>query len=454
MKRFAALLDGLILTPARNGKLRLMQDYFAHTPDPERGWALAALTGALSFHHAKSSTIRALAVERVDPALFDWSYDFVGDLAETVSLVWPARPGVNFQPALTDVVAELGAASRASVPGLIERWFDGLDPAGRYALIKLLTGNLRVGVSARLAKAALAEWSGEAIEDIEDVWPSLTPPYGPLFDWLEGRAEKPVAAMRGAFRTPMLSHPLEEGDLADMAPGDWRAEWKWDGIRVQLVAGGGVRRLYSRTGDDIGPAFPDVLESMDFDAVLDGELLVAREGGIAAFNDLQQRLNRKKVTPAMLRDYPAFVRLYDILAEGEHDLRGLGFDERRARLAAWFDRARPPRMDVSPLVPFADWGHLAALRADSAASASEGLMLKRCDSPYVAGRPKGLWYKWKRGPLTVDTVMMYAQRGHGKRSSYYSDYTFGAWRGGELVPVGKAYFGFTDEEMRQLDKWV
>jgi DNA ligase-1 len=213
--------------------------------------------------------------------------------------------------------------------------------------------------------------------------------------------------------------------------------------RVQLAAAPGSRRLFSRSGDDIGAAFPDLLEAADFHAVLDGELLVARDGEVAPFNDLQQRLNRTKVTAKMLARYPAHLRLYDILFEGGEDLRALPFDARRKRLDDWYGKARPARMDLSPLLDFASWGELAALREEARKRGIEGLMLKRADSAYVAGRPKGPWFKWKRDALTLDTVLMYAQRGHGKRSSFYSDYTFGAWRPGEdgapeLVPVGKA----------------
>jgi DNA ligase-1 len=214
------------------------------------------------------------------------------------------------------------------------------------------------------------------------------------------------------------------------------------------------RRIYSRSGDEVTRVFPDIAESMGFDAVLDGEMLVLRGDAVMPFNDLQQRLNRKSVTRKMLAQYPAHVRLYDILAEEGEDLRRLGFEMRRARLEAWYDRVRPAGMDLSPLVPFADWPDLAALRDGARANGIEGLMLKRADSPYVPGRPKGPWFKWKRGALTADCVLMYAQRGHGKRSSLYSDYTFGAWRGAELVPVGKAYSGFTDEELLLLDRWV
>jgi DNA ligase-1 len=322
-----------------------------------------------------------------------------------------------------------------------------------------LTGALRVGVSARLAKTALAEWSGLPLSEIEEVWHGLTPPYLPLFAWLTGKEPRPEAGAAPVFRPLMLSHQIEDKELAAIAPQEFVAEWKWDGIRVQAAHQGGERRLFSRTGDDISGAFPDVVAHLPEGVVLDGELLVMRGTAVAPFSDLQQRLNRKSVTEAMLKSHPAHIRLYDMLIEGEEDLRALPFIERRARLEAWHKAKSPPRTDVSPIIAFASVAELEALWGAARETGIEGLMLKRRDSPYIAGRPKGHWYKWKRAPLTFDAVLMYAQRGSGKRSSYYSDYTFGAWRDGangepELVPVGKSYFGFTDEELRQLDAFV
>jgi DNA ligase 1 len=454
MEAFAELLDGLVFTPSRSGKLRLMVDFFATVGDPDRGWALAALTGDLAFREAKPQQIRALAAARVDPELLGWSYDFVGDLAETVSLIWPTKPGANSVPELSEIVDGLMTAGRGDVGVLLESWLDALDATGRWALLKLVTGGLRVGVSARLAKVALAALGEVEVEAIEEIWHGIDPPYADLFAWLAGEGARPEIGDRPSFHPLMLANPLEIEDLPKLDPLQYRAEWKWDGIRVQLVGRSGERRLYSRSGDDIGQGFPDITALIAEEVVLDGELLVLRDGEVASFNDLQQRLNRKLVTPAMLRDFPAWVRLYDILEHRGEDLRGLPFVERRSRLETWFAAAPRPRFDLSPLIPFTEWSELESLREGARERSIEGLMLKRADSIYVAGRPKGPWFKWKRGALTFDTVLMYAQRGHGKRSSFYSDYTFGAWRGDELVPVGKAYSGFTDDELLLLDKWV
>ncbi len=457
MIAFAELLERLVFTPSRNAKVSLLRRYFETEPDPDRGIGLAAVTGELSFTAAKPGLIRDLAAERTDPELFAWSYDYVGDLAETVALMWPATPTAAAPPRLHEVVETLGRAPKAALPGIVAAWLDASDPTVRFALLKLITGGLRVGVSARLAKVALAELSEGRIvpDEIEEVWHGLEPPYESLFAWIEGHGPRPDPADAPVFRPPMLAHPLEDADVAALDPATLRAEWKWDGIRVQLVATPGGKRVYSRGADDISGTFPEIVEAMSFEGVLDGELLVVRDGVVAPFADLQQRLNRKTVGTKLLQDFPVAVRLYDILFDGAEDVRELPFDARRRRLEEWFARVGPARMDLSEMIPFAEISELAALRDNARAAAIEGLMLKRGDAPYVPGRPKGLWWKWKRNPLTIDTVLMYAQRGHGKRSSYYSDYTFGLWRDdGELVPVGKAYFGFTDQELAFLDRWI
>ncbi len=461
MIAFAELLDRLTLSPGRLAKIALLRRFFETETDPDRGLALAALTGGLEFRLAKPGIIRTVAESRVDPVLFGWSHDFVGDLAETVALIWPARPTNRPVPLLADVIADLETTAKAELPDLVAGWLDASETNVRYALLKLITGALRVGASARLAKTALAELSGGrlAADDVEEVWHGLAPPYAGLFAWVEGRGPRPDAAGAPIFRPPMLAQPLEAADLAALDPAAFRAEWKWDGIRVQLVAAAGGTKLFSRGADDISAAFPEIIEALAAQpgllVVLDGELVVEREGVIAPFADLQQRLNRKLPGAKMRTEFPVAVRLYDILFDGEADLRPLGFDRRRACLEAWFARVRPPLMSLSALIPFTTVEQLGALRDGARAASIEGLMLKRADSPYVPGRPKGQWWKWKRNPLSIDAVLMYAQRGSGKRSSFYSDYTFGLWReDGELVPVGKAYSGYTDQELVVIDRWI
>ncbi len=378
--------------------------------------------------------------------------------------------GAAKAPSLSTVIETLSTLGKAGLPAQLARWLDRLDETGRWALLKLVTGGLRIGVSARLAKTAAAALGGKDVQEIELIWPGLAPPYQELFAWLEGRADKPLSRDPAPFRPAMLAHALEDSDLAALDPAEFMAEWKWDGIRVQAAAGrredGAIAaRLYSRTGEDISGSFPDLIAALRIPGAIDGELLIVRDRRVQSFNVLQQRLNRKTLNAKLLAEFPAHLRAYDLLVEGEDDLRERPFAERRARLEAFVGRLDEPRIDLSPLVPFSTWEELAAARKDPAAAgagadadAVEGVMLKRRDARYLPGRPKGPWWKWKRDPYTVDAVLMYAQRGHGKRSSFYSDYTFGVWTNGEdgeeLVPVGKAYFGFTDQELMEIDRYV
>ena len=466
MRAFSQLLDALVYTRSRNAKLKLIGDYLKETPDPDRGYGLAALTGTLDIPAVKGAAIRAIAEERVDPVLLYMSRDYVGDMAETVSLLWPKPQGEppevdDATISITQAIERLRSTTRLDAPRTLATMLDHLDASGRFALLKLATGGLRVGINARLAKQALADAFGLEVEAVEEVWHGLKPPFTELFDWAEGRTGQPTARDVPVFRPFMLAHPLEDTRLS---LDDYAAEWKWDGIRVQLVHAGGETRIYSRTGDDISHSFPDVAQAFATHGALDGELLVRGEaqgmadvhgGAAASFNALQQRLGRKTVSAKMLGQFPAFVRLYDILFDGIEDLRELSWADRRGRLETFAANLEPERFDISQLIDASDFDALADLRMNARDASIEGIMLKRRDSPYVAGRRTGLWYKWKRDPLTADCVLMYAQRGSGKRSSYYSDYTFGCWtEGGELLPVGKAYFGFTDEELKWLDRWV
>jgi DNA ligase-1 len=463
MHAFAALLDSLIYTRSRNAKLMLIADYLVATPDPDRGWAMAALTGDLDLPGVKPAMIRALIESRVDPVLFRMSRDYVGDTAETVALLWP-EPVAPVDPAplsVAQVVDGLMHLSRSDAPAVLAGMLDRCDAEERFALLKMATGALRIGVSARLAKTALANAFGLEVDAVEEVWHGLAPPYESLFAWGTGTGAQPTPADVPVFRPFMLAHGLEDNrvDLADYA-----AEWKWDGIRVQIVHVAGQTRLYSRTGDDVTGSFPEVAAAFSTPGAVDGELLVKGEhqggtledgGGAASFNALQQRLGRKTVSAKMQAEYPAFVRLYDILFDGAEDLRELPWTERRVRLESFVAGLDPERFDLSQVIEAEDFTALEAIRAGARDAAIEGVMLKRRDSTYVGGRRVGLWYKWKRDPLTADCVMMYAQRGSGRRSSFYSDYTFGCWtEQGELLPVGKAYSGITDEELKMLDGFV
>src|SRR3954463_2568524 len=318
MRDFSQLLDALVYTRSRTAKLKLIGDYLTRTPDPDRGYALAALTGELDLPAVKPAAIRAIAEERVDPVLLYMSRDYVGDMAETVSLLWPKAIA---QPAdvddgtlrLSAVVERLASLGGAQAPGALAAMLDHLDASGRFALLKLATGALRIGISARLAQVALADAFGLDVDAVEEVWHGIGPPYLPIFDWAEGRGVQPTAEDVPVFRPFMLAHPLEE---TRVSMEDYAAEWKWDGIRVQLVHAGGETRLYSRTGDEISGSFPDVAEAFRTAGVLDGELRVHGEaqaiadvhgGAAASFNALQQRLGGQNGSHKKMRASSPFL---------------------------------------------------------------------------------------------------------------------------------------------------
>ena len=494
MKAFATLLDRLIYTRSRNAKLALIAAYLRENPDPDRGWAMAALTEVLDFPAVKAAMARALLATRVDEQLARLSRQFVGETAETIALLWPDRLeimrddremnaspelvegrsagpshalrqaqgyGALDHPTLTEAVTALTAATRPTAPTILADLLDRLDSDGRYALMKLALGGMRLGVSARLARQAFADAFGVPVDDVEELWHAVPPPFTALFDWAEGKAPRPDLAATPFFRPFMLAHPLGDDETVDL--GEFVAEWKWDGIRVQIVRAGGETRVYSRGGEEISASFPEIVAAMPIDCALDGELLVRGDaqggqnegGGAASFNALQQRLGRKTVSKKMLAEAPAFVRLYDLLSIGRDDLRPLPWTARRAQLETLIGELPADRFDLSAIIDAPDLAALTAQRATARDAAIEGVMLKRRDAPYVGGRKVGQWYKWKRDPLTADCVMMYAQRGNGRRASFYSDYTFGCWSDdGELLPVGKAYSGFTDDELKMLDRFV
>ena len=458
MKAFAILLDRLSNTPSRLGKLALLKHYLTTTPDPDRGYALAALSEEMPVNIPLRRVITDLSKDKFDPYLFGLSRDYVGDSAETLALIWPNMQSTIEPPRLHEIVDALRPLKGAMLAPVISQWLDQCNTVERWALLKFLSGASRVGVSARLAKTALAEAFNTDLHDIEEMWHGLSAPYQSLFDWLEGRGEKPMSGGQPVFKPLMLSNPLEEPVRDALDISEFAVEWKWDGIRVQWSRSGGVTKLFSRSGDDISGTFPDLIEGQSFEGILDGELLVLQQDTVAPFSDLQQRLNRKAVSAPILKKYPGHVRLYDALQLDGEDVRGLSFIERRKRLEDWFRKSPLRFADLSPVLPIHDKTELLNLWSNIRESGIEGLMLKRKTSPYLQGRQQGHWYKWKRQPLVADCVLLYAQRGAGKRSSFYSDYTFGAWKmegdARVLVPVGKAYSGFTDEELRRIDRFV
>lgn len=406
MRAFAQLLDALSTHHGRNDKLALMLEYFRATPDPDRGWALAALTDGVPVKVPFRRVLADLMAERLDPVLYKLSRDFVGDTAETVSLLWPGDSAGTEPPSLSEIVARLEIGSARAMDTTVAAILDAGDATERWAFLKFIGGALRVGVSSRLAKTALAELGSRDVSEIEEVWHALKAPYLPLFAWLEGRGDRPEATGVPSFRPLMLATPIEQSDWPNLAAADFVAEWKWDGIRVQIAATENGVRIFSRTGEDISGTFPEIATAfIGLDVTVDGELLVQRDGVVRPFNDLQQRLNRKVVSPRLMAEHPAHVRLYDLLILDGEDLRALPFADRRLRLEAWHAGSGPAATDVSELIAFDSFDGLATLHETARAAGIEGLMLKRRASPYFAGRPNpALLAPWITGGGKVEPV--------------------------------------------------
>ena len=454
MREFSQLINQLILTRSRNRKIELLNHYFKNTKNPDRGLALAILTGNFKIKNISISKIKELIKKEVDPELFDLSYDYVGDLAETIALIWPYKQEGTV-PKLNFIIDELESSSSKNITRLIKKYLSIFSQNERWALIKLLSGGLRIGVSTRLTKLSLIHSADIEISEVEQIWHGVVPPYIKLFNWIFEKGTKPKIEVEKVFHPLMLAHPIEKKDFNSLKPTEFLAEWKWDGIRVQLVLFKSKIRIFSRTGDDISHTFPEIQNNENDLVVLDGELLVGNDYIPLKFNKLQQRLNRKKVSKVHLENFPAFVKLYDILFLKNRDLRSLDFSERRKILFEWHNKIKNKFFNLSEIFEFKTWEELTEIKSKKLnKSEHEGLMIKRKNSSYISGRPKGYWYKWKNEPLVVDTIMMYAQRGHGKRSSYYSDFTFGLWDQNNIVPICKAYFGFSNEELEILDKFV
>ena len=453
MNKFSLLLHNLILTPSRNSKINLLKDYFSEL-DINKAYALSILSDQLSFQFIKASKLRELVYEKVDKNLFDFSYDYVGDLAETISLIWPKSVRKKSQ-SLASLIEKIQKLKKNEINLEFSKILDQLSNDERWTLIKICTGGLRIGVSERLVKTAIAEQYNKSLIEIEEIWHGLKFPYDNLFKWLKNESQKPKINFKDLFHPMMLANPLdEEKDFINLNPNDFQAEYKWDGIRIQLMVSSSSISLYSRNGDDISKAFPDIIENTKGEAVIDGELLAGKNFKPSTFNDLQQRLNRKKASIELIKKFPVFIRAYDILFFRGKDLRKLSLVERRKYLEKFCNNYTKNKIDLSAIIKFSNWKDLEKYKNNTLEELNEGVMIKLKKSEYLPGRKKGFWYKWKKNPKYVDAILMYAQRGHGKRSSYYSDYTFGIWKEKELVPIGKAYSGYTDKELLELDKFI
>ncbi len=477
MRRFTRLFMELDRTTRTNEKLAALRRYFAEAPAADAAWALAVLTGRRIRRAVPGARLREWVADRSGYPLWlvEECYDTVGDLAETLALLLPDPETDAEPPALHTIMAEwlapLPGADDSGKRRVVERAWGCMDESERLVFHKLLTGGFRVGVGRKLVTRALAQEVGMEPAILAH---RLTGRWAPTPETYR-RLISPDAELRDAGRPYpfFLAHPLSEGPEAlDGGPKAWMVEWKWDGIRAQLIHRDGERLLWSRGEEVITPAFPEIGEAagaLPSGTVLDGELLAWESTAPLRFAELQRRLGRKRPSPKIRREVPARFLAYDLLeAEGE-DLRGLPQEARRRRLEALFEdlEVRPPDdgpipvtwavglpLGLSPLVEAARWDALAELRTSARELGVEGFMLKHREAEYGVGRPRGAWWKWKVEPLTLDVVLLYAQKGHGRRASLYTDYTFGVWDGEELVPIGKAYSGLTDREIRRVDKWI
>jgi len=467
MKRFAALYQELDRSTATLDKRAALVAYFRDAPPHDAAWALYLLAGGkISSARRKvagTGELRAWVAAASDtaPWLVDASYDQVGDLAETLALLVPEPQRAAPERGLADWIEEvlLPVANRDEVERrevVVAAW-RGLPFDERLVFNKMLTGSLRVGVSQRMVQQALAEMSGVPIARIaQRMLGTWTPSPDFLRDLL---SEQDLPGDRQQPYPFFLASPLEAEPASLGAVDDWLVEWKWDGIRAQLIRRHGEVALWSRGEERLDGRFPEVeaaAAALGVDCVLDGELLAWGEdaAGPMPFSALQTRIQRLKPGPKWLAEAPVRMLAYDLLELGGTDLRELPQAERRRRLEALLQRHPDPRLCLSPLVRPASWQEAATLREASRERGVEGFMLKRARAPYQSGRRRGDWWKWKIDPLTIDAVLLYAQSGHGRRSTLYTDYTFGLWQGDALVPVAKAYSGLDDKEILQLDRWL
>jgi DNA ligase-1 len=460
VKAFAKLFAAIDQTTATNEKVAALVDYFSSAPPADAAWAVHFLSGRRPKRLVGSRKLAGWAAEEagLPEWLFDESYEQVGDLAETITLVLPVSGGSSELP-LSSWVKRLlrlrGEDDEVQREVMLRSWRE-LDRAERLVWNKLITGSFRIGASQRLVVRALAQVSGVDEEVIAHRLMGAWEPSPEFFERLI--APDTRDADRSRPYPFFLAHPLETEPAALGNPAEWIAEWKWDGIRAQLIRRSGQTYLWSRGEELLAGRFPEVEEAgalLPEGTVLDGELLPWVDSGPLPFAQLQRRIGRKNLGRKILDEVPAALIAYDLLEQDSTDLRSLPLSERRSRLSVLLGSiASSGRLLLSPQVELSDWETLAGLRRTARDVGAEGIMLKRLSSAYGVGRRRGDWWKWKVDPLTIDAVLIYAQPGSGKRAGLFTDYTFGIWDGQHLVPIAKAYSGLTDEEIKQVDRFV
>ncbi len=461
MKHFAHLIESLDQTTKTNAKVDHLVDFFAAADDPDKVWAIALFSGKRPKRTVSSTLLRQWAAEASGfPAwLFEESYHVVGDLAETVALFLPPPTDSTETRTLSewmDLLQSLAGVEEADKEQAILAAWRSLSTQERFVFNKLITGGFRIGVSQKLMVKALARHTGQPENVVSHrLMGNWKPQTIQFHDLLFGQDAGDDLSRPYPF---FLAYPLENTPDTLGNPADWQAEWKWDGIRSQLIFRENTLFLWSRGEELITPKFPELetlAASLPARTVIDGELLPFKNGSPLSFQVLQTRIGRKNVTKKILADCPVVIMAYDLLEWQGKDLRELPLQERRAILAELvLTVGQSDLLRLSPEVTFNDWDQLADLRSQARDHLAEGLMLKRRSSAYQVGRKKGDWWKWKVDPLSVDAVMIYAQRGHGRRANLFSDYTFAVWDEDQLVPFAKAYSGLTDAEMQQVDAWI
>lgn len=460
MKRFADLFTRLDETTRTSVKVAALADYFREAPPADAIWAIRFLTGRKPRQVVPTRKLREWAAEAagIPDWLFEESYQTVGDLAETIALLIPDTGAASDRPLHEWIEFRLMPLRNLDEgdqkAAVLAAWAE-LDGAQRFVWNKLITGGFRVGVSRKLVVRGLAAASG--IEEaalahrLMGHWEPTPAVYHRLLspDTDDADVSRPYPFY--------LAYPLE-GDPADLGHReDWQAEWKWDGIRAQLIRRNGQTFLWSRGEELVTDRYPELVamgENLPDGTAIDGELLPWKDGHPLPFGELQRRIGRKTVGKTLLREVPVILLAYDLLEAAGADIRETPLVARRDRLGSLVAALDDPRLRLSPVVDAPTWEGLTALREDARERGVEGLMLKRRDAAYRVGRKRGDWWKWKVDPLTVDAVLIYAQRGHGRRAGLYTDYTFAVWDGDDLVPFAKAYSGLTDAEIRRVDRFV
>jgi DNA ligase-1 len=464
LKRFAALYEALDRTTSTNEKVAALVAYFSSAPPEDAAWAVWFLTGRRLKRFLPGRLLASWAMEEagIPDWLFEESYSSVGDLAETISLVLDGRgaaepaPEVPLSQWMTERLLPVRGMPPEEQRRAVTGWWNGLPRWETFVLNKLLTGELRVGVSQTLVERALAQIAGLPQPTVAHRLMGAWEPTAAFFEslFVPGGEEEEDTSRPYPF---YLASPLEQPVESLGAPEEWLAEWKWDGIRSQLIRRGGVVQLWSRGEELITERFPELTRAaqplLPDGTVLDGEILAWKDGRPLPFSMLQRRIGRKKLTEKVLAEAPAVFMGYDLLEVEGKDVRETPLADRRAVLENLLERGRPFFL-ISPRVEAATWENLEEARREARDRGVEGLMLKRLSSPYRTGRKRGDWWKWKIDPFTVDAVLLYAQPGHGRRANLLTDYTFAVWSGGELVPIAKAYSGLSDEEIVKLDGWL